>query len=132
MSFTPPYPYGVMTAAVPAPYAEPAPAPCVGCQNKAGEIAYKADRVKTLEREKAELLEQITDLTALANAAQPAPADFAELHARVHRLANEEAAARVALADCRNELQDALGKLARAERTIANLHQRFRQLRHTP
>lgn len=120
MSFTPPYPYGVMTAAVAAPYAEPAKPACIACMNKAGELAAKNEQINRLKGEAADLREQITDLQALANAAQPAPADFAELRARVHRLANEEATARRALWDTRNELQDALGKLARAERTIAN------------
>lgn len=104
------------------------PPVCVGCQNKAGEIAYKADRIKTLSREIDGLHEQIISLQAAANLAAPAPAAFADLHARTHRLANEEAVARAALADVRNELQDALGKLARAERTILNRDELIRNL----
>lgn len=119
MTFAAPYPYNLAGRPPAKPVAEK-PAPCVPCQNKAGEIAYKADRIKTLEREATELREQITNLQAQVNTTAPAPAEYADLHARTHRLAREEAAARAALADCRNDLQDALGKLDRAERTIAN------------
>lgn len=105
---------------------------CAGCINKTGEIAAKNVRINDLAAEAATLREQITDLQAHVNALPPTERDFEDLRKRTHLLAKQDAEARAALADVRNELQTALGKLASTERTVANLHARFKRLGLTP
>lgn len=119
--------FGVTTNGVAAPRpAPPVPAPCTACQNKAGEIAYKSDRIRTLEREKAELLERITDLQARANETPATPREVAELRERMHLNARDAADTRATLAAVRNDLQDALGRRDSATRTAENLLTRLR------
>lgn len=115
-----PFPYGATTSPRTPPAVVPMALPCNGCMNKAGELAGKNETINRLKDEAEGLREQITDLQAELNEKPPTAAEIADVRARMHLLADQEAAARKALAFERNALQDALGKLDRAERTIAN------------
>jgi predicted nucleic acid-binding Zn-ribbon protein len=133
VSFGAPHPYGMVTAALtPGADALRAEKTCVACMNKAGELAAKNVQITELKDEAAGLREQITDLQAAVNTASPAPAEYADLHARMHRLANEEAAARRTINATEKRVHEVARERDSALRTIENLHQRFRQLGMTP
>lgn len=82
------------------------------------------ERVATLEAEVDVLRGQL--------AAAPADSATADLERRLYDLAKQEAALRGSYADKDNQMQATLGELARAERTIRNLHTRFERLGMTP
>lgn len=125
-------PFSMAGFRVSQPVVRPNADACVACFNKAGEIAVKVEQAKTLTAEKDALLEQITGLQAQVNAMPPTDREFADLRARVHLLARQEATLRAEHADLENRLQDVIRERESQRRTVENLHARLRRLGHTP
>ena len=103
----------------------PQPATCNGCMNKDGELAAKNGQISDLKAAAEALREQITDLQAALNEREPTDSEMAELRARMHLNAKHEQ-------EQRRRADRLEGELAHERRTVANLHQRFRNLGMTP
>lgn len=102
---------------------------CAGCANLGRLYQASSLRESELTEENGRLRARALELSVLLGREAPATAEFEVLRARLHALAEQEAAARESYHRAEAELLD---RALRAERTMENLHRRFTAIGITP